>query len=271
MTNRQRVVVLVMAVLCTGAARGQTPISAAALMEKIRAQRHAADFRAEGRLVRAAGHGPRKTYRFSWKAKGFQGTLKALFVVTDPSPDRLGILIDAPDLGRATIRIARPGDAGAMELATERWGEPLLDTALTCEDLADSHYGWSSHALVGEKPLGSRMCYVVRSQPTPGESSGYSSVTSWIGRDSVLPVYVEKILKRSGATKRFIYSGIHRSKDTWGARQVEIRLDGVAEPTYLVLTSGTGNANLTLDDFDPGVLAGRRGAGKGGWPWAGLR
>ena len=136
----------------------------------------------------------------------------------------------------------------------ERWGQPLLDSELAYEDLTDTHLFWRRQTLVGEEVNGSRSCYLIRSEPGADEPSGYAAVTSWIDKEIYFPVFMEKLVKRSGAKKEFLYSGLRESQGLWGARQMEVRIAGKPMRTFLIITPGSAKANLTEGDFDPGAL-----------------
>jgi hypothetical protein len=248
---------------------GQPPPSAPPQIDRIRAERRTADIRAEGRLVRAGGRTPAVTRRFTWKVKAFPGTLKVLFVITAPPADRLGVLIVVPEGARQTLGIVRRESEAVETVAADHWGDPLFDTGVSFEDLLDGHYDWGRQTYVGTKVLGSRLCDVVRSEPAADDASAYSSAVSWIARDLAVPLYVEKVDSRTGRTKRFTYSGIRRSKGVWGARQVEVRTEGVPEPTFLILSGGSTRAKLSEGDFDPARLWRQREDRPGGPTWPG--
>ena len=228
-------------------------ISIAKVLENVRRQQHAADFRAEGRLVRVAEQGLRTAYRFTCKGKFFAATFKCLWQITDPASASVRLLIEAPDGGQPRIRVAAT-DSKINELKPDQWGDSFLDSGLAYEDLVERQFSWREQILVKEDKYGARTCFVVQSQPGPGEHSIYSLVTSWVDRDTYVPVYVEKTLRKSGIKKQFLYYGIQQSKGTWGARQVEVRVEGSSVRTLLIVTRGSGKANLSRSDFDPGVL-----------------
>jgi hypothetical protein len=226
----------------------------AEVTERLRSARKAAAFRAEGRLVRVGAEGRRTSYRLSWKGKSFADTIKILCDVTEPAPARLKILIEIPVKGRPRIRLAKAGDREATELPPERWGQPLLGSELAYEDLTDAHLFWRRQTLVGEEEYGARSCYAIRSEPGADEPSGYAAVTSWIDKEIYFPVFMEKLVKRSGAKKEFLYYGLRESKGLWGARQMEVRIAGKPMRTFLVITRGSAKANLTESDFDLSAL-----------------
>jgi hypothetical protein len=219
------------------------------VLSSVRRLRRGADFRAEGRLVHVDARGARTTYRFTCKGKSFSETFKLFW-----SSASLKLLMEASGAGRARIRMARVPDFTIHELKPEEWSEALFDSALEYEDLIDHHFSWGVQVLVGEEKYGARTCYVVRSQPGPGEPSTYSRVTSWIDKTIYVPVRVEKVVRASGATKHFVYYGLQQSRGVWGARQAEVRTEGNPALTYLIMTRGSSHANLGPGDFDPTVL-----------------
>jgi len=223
----------------------------AEVMERLRSARQTAAFQVEGRLVRVDAEGRRTSYRLSWKGKSFADTIKVLWEVTDPAPARLKILIETPVKGRPGIRLAKAADGEAAELPPERWGQPLLDSELAYEDLTDAHLFWPRQTLVAEENYGARSCYKIRSEPGSNEPSGYSAVTSWIDKEIYFPVFMEKLVARSGVKKQFLYYGLRESKGLWGARRMEVHIGGKPMRAFLVIARGAAKANLTKSDFDP--------------------
>jgi len=233
------------------------------VMEKIRSLRKGADFFAQGRLVCVNNPEQRITYRLSLKGKSFGGTVKLLCEVTDPIPSRLKLLIESPPAGMPKIRLAGALDRKVKELTSESLGAAFLGSDLNFEDLLDAHFSWSSQTLLREEKYTGKDCYVIRSQPGPNTPSHYSAVTSWIDKKVYLPICVEKDVKASKSVKVFLYSGIRESEGVWGARQVEVRIKGERRVTLLIMTRGSGKANLTERNFDPIVIF-NFGAGKSG-------
>jgi hypothetical protein len=227
--------------------------TAAEVVARLRSARLAAAFQADGRLVRVDAEGRRMSYRLSWKGKSFADTIKVLCEVTDPAPARLKVLIEAPVMGSLRIRLAKAGDRQAGDLPPGRWDLPFLNSQLAYEDLADAHFFWGRQTLVREEDYGARRCYVIRGEPGAGEPSGYTAVTSWIDKEICFPVFIEKLVKGSGAKKEFLYYGLRQSKGLWGAEQVEVRIAGKPQRTFLIITRGSARPNLTERDFDPRV------------------
>ena len=254
--------VLAWALVSLIAAENLRAASIAEVMNNIRRQRQAADFRAEGRIVQVDGQGARTSHRFTLKGKYLAQSLKLLWDVPGPKSSWLKLLIESFDGGQIRIRLAGAADSSIKELMPQQWGDPFLGSALIYEDLIDGHLVWRTQELLREEKYGARNCYVIQSLPGPGEPSAYATVTSWIDRTIYVPVYVEKVLRKSGAKRTFVHSGLRQSKGVWGARQVEVR-DAGGSLAYLTLTRGSGKANLRLNDFDPRVLLNKSELGSG--------
>jgi hypothetical protein len=224
------------------------------VMERIRSLRRATDVRTEGRLVRLDATGRRTTSQFRMRARSFPGTIKVLYEVTDPAADRIRLLIDARESGGLGMQVARERDLQARDLGPSHAGDALLESGLAYEDLADAHFSWRDQRLTGEEPCGDRHCYVISSRPDSEADSHYATVTSWIDKDICFPIVVRKRVRGATVVKEFTYHGLRQSKGQWGARQVDVRLEGSPQRTLLVVTRGSAKAGLTAEDFAPRVL-----------------
>jgi hypothetical protein len=238
----------------------QDPASAttAELIAKIRSMRQRTNFRASGRLVRVEQGGERKAYQISMKGRASAAGVSIFAEVTDPASARVRVLMETRAGAAGSIRLGHPGEPEPKELAFANWGDPLLDSDLSYEDLMEGHFFWGSQALLKEAPYGARRCYVLRSQPSGADRSHYSSVTAWLDRQITYPVKVEKVLKRSGVVKEFLYYGLRQSNGLWSAGQVEVRTKGQSHSTFLIINRGSAKANLSDRDFDPKLLTSAR-------------
>jgi hypothetical protein len=224
------------------------------LIAHLRSRREATDFRLSGKLVRLNGPGKRLVYPFSMKGRFLEKGLLVLYEVTEPPPSRVRLLLESGANGRITVRMAHAGDKEPKVLTFEEWGEPLLDSDFTCEDLLDTHFLWTKQTLLREETYGARDCYVIRSEPGPTDRGHYSSVTTWLDRDIYYPIKVEKIDKASGITKEFTFLGLRKSKGLWSPGQIQAQTKGRAESTLLILARGSGKANIAASELDPMVL-----------------
>jgi hypothetical protein len=224
------------------------------LLARIQARRNATDFRASGRLVSVSPTGNRRTWQISMRARSFGDAVKIFCEVTDPQPDRVRLLIESRAGGRGSVRLGHAGDRAPRELPPENWGDGLLDSSFSYEDLMETHFLWHSQALAGETKYGARMCYVIRSEPAPADHSHYSSITSWLDTDVYYPVHVEKTIRGSGVVKEFIYYGLRESKGIWSASQIECRIRGRQGSSLIIMTRGSEKAHVNVSEFEPALL-----------------
>ena len=103
--------------------------------------------------------------------------------------------------------------------------------------------------LTGETRYGARTCYLVKSAPEGDDQSHYATVTSWLDRESLHPVRVEKTLRSSGATKEFLYYGLRQSKGIWAASQIEVKMPGKPGSSLLIVTRGAEKAHVAAGEF----------------------
>jgi hypothetical protein len=235
-------------------ARGQTAMTIQELRARLEAIRAATDFRANGRLVRVAASGERRSYQLSLRARWFAGSVKIFCEITDPAPARIRLLLESPAAGPASIRKGHAGDRRPVTVPFESWGEALLETAFTYEDLLENHFQWHKQVLAGETRYGARTCYLVKSAPEGDDQSHYAAVTSWLDRESLCPVRVEKTLRSSGATKEFVYYGLRQSKGIWSASQIEVKTPGEPGSSLLIVTRGAEKAHVAAGEFEAALL-----------------
>ena len=224
------------------------------LLARMKARREAVDFRAGGRLVRVQESGLRQSRQFAMKGRAIGEILHLFCEVTAPPAERVRLLIESRGSGAMSIRIGRPGEASAKELPFAQWGQALLDTDFSYEDLLESHFLWKNQALAGEEKWGARSCYLIRSTPGPADRSHYASVTSWVDRETWFPIHVEKVTRAGGVTKEFLAYGLRQSKGIWSAGQIEAKTKGRGGSSFLIITRGAGKAEIKPRDFDPTLL-----------------
>jgi len=224
------------------------------LVQQARARRDATDFRAGGRLVRITASNERKNYQISIRAHSFGDVVKVFCEVTAPPAARVRLLMESGAAGRTAVRAGHAGDPAPKDLGAATWGDPLLDSDLTYEDVMENQFLWQKQTRVKEEKYGARDCDVVRSEPAAVDRSHYSAVTSWLDRLTHYSVKVEKVVKATGQVKEFIYYGLRESKGIWSASQIEVKTAGKPGSTLLIITRGAGKARLAAADFDPALL-----------------
>ena len=235
-------------------AQQQPSLALPDLLARIQARRNATDFRASGRLVRVSPSGGRRTSQIAMRARAFGDVVKIFCEVTDPQPDRVRLLIESRAAGRGSVRLGHASDRTPREIPPENWGDALLDSNFSYEDLMENHFLWHSQTLAGEVKYGARICYMVRSEPAPADHSHYSSVTSWLDKDVYYPVHVEKTIRGSGMVKEFIYYGLRESKGIWSASQIECRVRGRQGSSLIIMTRGSAKAHVNASEFEPSLL-----------------
>ena len=224
------------------------------ILARLQEKRDGTDFRASGRLVRVSGTGERKSYHFAMRARAFPGEVRLFCEITEPAPARIRMLLESKAGRASSIQLGHAGDRASRQLPAENWGQALLETDFSYEDLMESHFLWRNQTLVGEKEYGARRCQVVRSEPGAADPTHYSSVVSWLDRSILYPVRVEKTQKQTGVVKEFIYFGLRQSKGIWSASQIECKTRGRPGSTLLIINRGAEKANLDRGAFDAGLL-----------------
>ena len=235
-------------------AQDAKPATLSDIMEQIHSWRKATDFKASGRLVKVGESGDRKTYRIAIRARSFADGLKVFCAVIDPPQSRVRLLLETRASGGAVIRTGHAGDAAPKELPAANFGDSLLGSDFSFEDLMDNQFLWKNQTLLEKAQCGARQCYVIKSEPAAADHSHYSSVTSWIDQKIYFPVRIEKTVKGTGAVKVFTNYGLRQSKGAWSASQIEVEIKGKAGSSLLVITGGAEKANLTASQFDPALL-----------------
>jgi hypothetical protein len=246
---------LCLALLCAPfPAQVSKPVALADIMAKIQGWRKATDFKATGRLVRVAESGERTSYRIAFRARFFADGLKVFCEVIDPPPVKVRMLLEMRVSGGARIRVGHAGDPAPKELAAASFGDSLLGTDFSFEDLMDDHFQWKNQALLEKAQFGARQCYVIKSEPSAADRSQYSSVTSWVDQKIYYPVRLEKVVTGLGTTKEFTNYGLRESKGRWSASQIKVETKGKPGSSLLIITGGVENAGLKAAQFDPALL-----------------
>jgi hypothetical protein len=224
------------------------------VLARLRALRDATDYTASARLVRVSPSGQRKSYSIAFRAHAFPDGLRIFCEVTAPPPARVRLLLFIPPQGPPTIRTGHPGERTSKELPAEKWGDSLLATDFTYEDLLENYSLWRRQTVLREERYGARTCVVLRSEPGPGDDTHYASVTAWLDRQIYHPVKVEKVVKTSGEVKEFIYYGLRQVRGVWSASQIECKVAGIPGSSLLIINRGAEKPHLGRPAFDPALL-----------------
>ena len=237
-----------------GAGTGAGIESAKTLTAAARRRMEAADFRASGRLVQVAANGARTISNFSLKAHWFPDGLRLLFEITAPAAARQRVLLTLSPHGQLAVEAARPGDKAPRVVPFERWPGTLQDTLFSYEDLVEIQFFWPLQTLLPDARYGARDCHVLRSEPTAAQHSHYSSVITWIDRQSGAPVHTEKTLAASGQVKQFQAYGLRHTGGVWSASQVQVKAQGSSASSLLIVERGSADARLNRGDFDAAAM-----------------
>jgi len=235
-------------------AEGKPTVTLPGVLAHLQADRAAADFKAAGRLVHVLGQ-QRKTYQVSLRARTFSGVLKLFCEITDPAPARVRLLLESYPDGHSVVRTGHPCDRGPADLPFDRWGEGLLDTDFSIEDLMESQFLWKNQSLLEETQFGARQSVVLKSLPGPSNrTTSYSAVTTWLDKQILYPLKEEKVLKGSGVIKDYVFFGLRESQGVWSASQIECKTQGKPGSTLLIISRGSEKAHLDESEFAPALL-----------------
>ncbi|MGD0368025.1 MAG: hypothetical protein ABSA94_11265, partial [Acidobacteriaceae bacterium] len=149
------------------------------------------DVRATGRLVAIAANGARTNNTLALASHSFPDGLRTLVTIATPDHKTARYLLLQDSAGHTTIEAFRQGDPAPVKLPQEHWGEAVAGTAFYPEDFADGQFFWSKQTVLPPQKYGARDCFVLKSEPGPGQPSVYASVTTWIDQKTGAPVYVE--------------------------------------------------------------------------------
>lgn len=240
----------------TAAAGSQKSVLAAA-----RARVAKSDVKASGRLVAIAANGTRTNNTIALASHSFPDGLRTLVTVSPPGGASVRYLLTQDANGHASIEVLRKGETAPAKLAAEHWGEGVAGTLFYPEDFADGQFFWAKQTVLPPQKYGARDCFVLKSEPGPGQTTKYASVTTWIDQKTGATVYVEAAPKDGGATKQFVFYDLEQVGGVWASRQVEVKLKDKPGSSMLILDHGSTHAHLQKKDFD--LKAAAPGAGGG--------
>jgi len=233
-------VMLALALLAWGTpAAPKRPASAAEVAAQVQQIRQSANFRASGRLVKVDGQGKREAYQIAIQVSAGAAGLKSEYEITAPEPARMRISIETRGAAPAVVRVARGTEKALRTLPFAEWGEAVLNTDLSYEDIIDDQFRWSRQSLAPQATYGARRCFVLKSEPRGADRAHYAQVTSWLDEKILHPVKVEKVMGAGGAVKEFLYYTLRKTAGLWSASQIEVRTRGREGSTFLIITRGS--------------------------------
>lgn len=245
-----------LASLAVSSSTAQTPAaSLQSILAKARSGMEQTDVRGSGRLVNVAASGARTSNTISIDAHWFPaGTsessgLRTLLTVATPSSGTTRYLLAMEPSGHTSIDVLRPKEKAPARLSPEHWGEGVAGTLFYPEDFFNGQFFWTRQTLLPNQKYGARDCFVLKSEPGPGQFSEYSSVTTYLDQKSGAPVYVEGAGKNGAPTKQFVFYDLEQNGGVWNARQVEVKMHGRPGSSLLLIDRGSPHAHLQRKDF----------------------
>jgi hypothetical protein len=182
---------------------------------------------------------------------------------TDPALTRLLFEVLWPDLHkgeeicieRASRGVVRgfvfepPSTVTPVGAAT--MNRAFLESDLSIEDLADDFWQWPSPRIAGDEVLGGEACTIVESRPPPGSSSAYALVRSWISREKLVPLRIEKVERDELSSKLFAVEKTSRSGGVWVPVATVIQRAGSSRKTTLEISRGDRDVDVPIEVFSP--------------------
>jgi hypothetical protein len=230
--------------------RAATAGSLKAVLASARARVEKSDVRAIGHLTMVTGNGVRTHHSLALASHSFPDGLRTLVTVTAPDHKSERYLVTQDEGGHTSIEELPPGDKTPVRLSPDHWGEGVAGTYFYPEDFADGQFFWAKQTVLPPAKYGARDCFVLKSEPGPGQPSIYAQVTTWMDEKTGAPVYVEAVPKKGGPTKQFVFFDLEQVGGLWLSRQVEAKLQGKPGSTILLIDHGSPHAHLTRKDFN---------------------
>jgi Outer membrane lipoprotein-sorting protein len=242
---------LLLAAVCPAQTAGKTAPAGTlkAILASARARVEKSDVRATGHLVQIAANGARTNNSLALDSHSFPDGLRTMITVTTPDHARVRYLLLQDESGHTSIEALHQGETTPVRLSVEHWGEGVAGTFFYPEDFANGQFFWAKQTVLPPQKYGARECFVLKSEPGPGEPTQYASVTTWMDQKTGAPVYVEAAPKNGGPTKQFVFYDLEQIGGLWLSRQVEAKLSGKPGSTLLLIDHGSPHAHLTRKDF----------------------
>jgi hypothetical protein len=220
-----------------------------AIVAAARARVEKSDVRASGRLVAIAANGTRTNNTLGLASHSFPDGLRTLVTISSPGNGSVRYLLTQDGAGHTAIEALHKGEKAPVRLPAERWGDGVAGTLFYPEDFADGQFFWARQTVLPPQKYGARECFVLRSEPGPGQTTVYASVTTWIDQKTGAPVYVEAAPKGGGPTKQFVFYDLEQMGGVWEPRQVEAKVNGKPGSSLMILERGSAHAHLQRKDF----------------------
>lgn len=235
--------------LLASTAPAQTSAALETLLHQARARMQQTDVRGSGRLVSVAPSGTRTNNTITIESHWFPDGLRTLLTVTPPSGGPIRYLLTMESSGRTSIDLLAPHASAPTPVPHDRWGQGVAGTLFYPEDFFNGQFFWTHQTELPDQKYGARQCFVLKSEPGPGQFSQYSSVTTFIDQKSGAPVYIEAAGKSGAPAKQFVFYDLEQNGGVWNARQIEVKRAGQPGSSLLLIDRGSPHAHLTRKDF----------------------
>lgn len=220
------------------------------LLAAARARVEKSDVRAIGHLVQVAPNGARINNSLALASHSFPDGLRTLITVTTPSHATERYLLTQNETGHTTIEVLRPGSTTPEKLSPEHWAEGVAGTLFYPEDFADGQFFWTKQTVLPPQKYGARDCFVLKSEPGPGQPTVYASVTTFIDQKTGASVYIETMPKSGPPAKQFVFYSLQQLGGLWLSRQIEAKISGQPGSSLLLIDHGSPHAHLQRKDFN---------------------
>jgi hypothetical protein len=189
------------------------------------------------------------------RGRQHEGTKQVIYQVLWPKPAAGDALLveTSPQGAVGGLLQSRKGQ---LTLTPQLMAQPLFNSAITVEDVAENFWHWPLQELKGEEVVSGRSCTILESHPGPGTATAYSLVRSWVSPELALPLRVEKFGKDGRLRRRFTASKImKRPHGRWTAAIVTVEsADGRARTT-LEGSRAERDIEIPADQFTPQAIS----------------
>jgi len=228
---------------------GATGLSASDLLARVYAHQDTTGFNMRGRVEVKAKNAPKPTV-IQVRAVGKSDGRSSRILYQALWPDALkgrAVVVDRPDHHTTGGFFFTPPDV-TTPITAARYGDAILGTDMTVEDLADDYLWWPNATFAGDDKVGKDACRIVESRPPAGITSTYALVRSCVSTTKLLVLRVEKIKADGTVAKRFTVKRTVRNGDVITPRALQIDNLERGSVTTIDITSGDrGIVTATLD------------------------
>jgi hypothetical protein len=156
------------------------------------------------------------------RGRQHEGTKHVIYQVLWPKP-AAGEALLVETSPRGAVSGLLQSHKGQLPLTPQLMAQPLFNSAIAIEDVAESFWQWPVQELKGVEVVSGRSCTILESHPGSGTATSYSLVRSWVSPELALPLRVEKFGKDGRLRRRFIASKIMKRPHGAPAQLLKVR------------------------------------------------